>query len=128
MEYRLVINGRLPGLNEYTKECRRNAYAGAKMKKEAQKAVYISIRQQLRGVRIRKPVELNYTWYERNRRRDHDNVSGFGHKVIQDALVEAAVLKDDGWDEIVGYSDSFRTCPKNPRIEVTIREAEGAWR
>lgn len=124
MEYKLVIKGRLPGLNEYTKECRRNAYTGAKMKKEAQKDICCAILQQMRHVRIDKAVELNYTWYERNRRRDHDNVSGFGHKVIQDALVEAKVLKDDGWDEIVGYSDTFRIDPKEPRIEVEIREVE----
>ena len=124
MEYRLIIKGRLPGLNEYTASCRRNAYAGAKMKKDAQKVVLLEALKQLRDIRITKPVELAYTWYELNRRRDHDNVSGFGHKVIQDALVEAKVLKDDGWDEIIGYSDSFKIDSKNPRIEVEIREAE----
>lgn len=124
MDYRLIIKGRLPGLNEYTKECRRNAYAGAKMKKEAQRIVYLSILAQLRKVRIEKPVELAYTWCERNRRRDHDNVSGFGHKVIQDALVEAGVLKDDGWSEVVGYSDRFKVDAKEPRIEIEIREVE----
>lgn len=124
MEYRLVIQGRLPGLNEYTRECRMNAYAGAKMKKDAQKVVCFFILQQLRKVRIEKPVELAYTWYERNERRDHDNVSGFGHKVIQDALVEAGTLKDDGWHEIIGYSDTFKIDKEKPRIEVEIREVE----
>lgn len=94
------------------------------MKKDAQKVVLLEVLKQLKGIRITRPVELAYTWYELNRRRDHDNVSGFGHKVIQDALVEAKVLKDDGWDEIIGYSDSFKTDPNNPRIEVEIREVE----
>lgn len=124
MKYRLTIKGRLPGLNEYTTACRRNAFVGAKMKKESQQAVYLEVLTQLKGVRITRPVELAYTWHELNRRRDHDNVSGFGHKVIQDALVEAKVLKDDGWNEVIGYSDSFKADPKNPRIEVEIREVE----
>ena len=33
-EVSFFIRGRLAGLNEYTKECRGNRYAGEKMKKE----------------------------------------------------------------------------------------------
>ena len=42
--------------------------------------------------------------------------------MIQDALVECGVLQNDGWKNIVGFSDDFFVDPKNPRIEVDIEE------
>ena len=67
---------------------------------------------------------MGYIWYERDMRRDLDNVSSFGRKVIQDALVKAAILKGDGWKYVVGFSDRFEVGKENPRIEVLIREVE----
>ena len=124
MECRLVVPGKLDNLNDYTAACRRNAYAGAKMKAANERIVIIAIRQQLKKVRISKPVIMEYTWIEPNMRRDLDNISSFGRKVIQDALVQTGVLKNDGWKEIKGFSDSFRIDRKNPRIEVRIKEID----
>lgn len=73
-------------------------------------------------MRIEKPVFMEYLWIEPNRRRDKDNISSFGRKVIQDALVSAGVLKDDGWKHVVGFSDRFEVDKENPRIEVIIKE------
>ena len=117
----LRLSGRLPGLNEYIAAERRNKYMAAKMKRDAQNFVSACAKAQ-RLPRIKNPVVMEYHYYEPNRRRDHDNVAGFAHKVIQDALVEIGVLKDDGWDEIVGFIDSFSVDKKDPRIEVEIRE------
>lgn len=122
MEYSFTILGKLNNLNDYTAACRRNAYAGNKMKQRNEETVLWAIRQQLRGVHIEKTVELEFYWYEPNKRRDHDNVSSFGRKVIQDALVKAGVLKDDGWDYIDGFRDVFLLDRENPRIEVVIKE------
>jgi len=122
MDYELVINGRLPGMNEYTSAQRVNRYKGAKMKADAQKVCLWQIKQQLRNVRISRPVRLHYIWYEQNRRRDLDNISGFGHKVIQDALVQCKVLQDDGWKHIVGYTDTFAVDKEHPRIVLLIEE------
>lgn len=63
-----------------------------------------------------------YRWYEKDKRRDLDNVSSFGRKVIQDALVYTGVIQNDGWKEITGFSDEFYVDKKNPRIEVEIEE------
>lgn len=122
MKARLLIHGRLPGLNEYIAAERANRYKGANMKRDAQAVVMLAIRTQLRGVRFTKPVRIAYTWVEPNRRRDLDNVAGFGHKVIQDALVMCRVLADDGWDEIAGFSDTFALDQTVPRIIVDISE------
>jgi len=121
MEYKLIIQGRLCGLNEYIATERANRYKGAEMKRENENIVIAAIRQQLRGVKITKPVYMEYTWIEKNKRRDLDNIT-FGRKFIQDALVKAGVLKDDGWKYIVGFSDRFEVNRENPGIEVLIIE------
>ena len=124
MAYRLVIDGKLAGLNDYINASRANRNYGNRLKREAEDIVIISIYQQLRGLRIEKPVFMKYRWYEPNEKRDRDNVSSMGRKVIQDALVETKVLKNDGWNDVVGFSDEFYIDRSNPRIEVTIIEVK----
>lgn len=123
-EYRLTIPGRLPGLNEYTDACRTNPKKGNSMKREAQELVMWHILAQLHRKRIEKPVFLLFTFYEQDRRRDRDNVSSFARKVIQDALVKAGTLHDDGWDYVTGYLDAFKVDKNNPRIVVQFIEQE----
>jgi len=112
----------LPNLNDYTKAQRANRYAGAQMKKDAETKIGWYIMQQLNGVRITKPVWMHYRWIEPNERRDLDNISAFGRKVIQDALVSCGVLVGDGWKHIKGFSDEFSIDKQAPRIEITIDE------
>lgn len=111
-------------MNEFIGEQRRNRYAGALLKREQQEIVMLAIKHQLRGVHINEPVYIEYKWFEKDRRRDLDNISGFGHKVIQDALVACKVLQNDGWTYICGYSDNFYVDHDKPRIEISIREVE----
>lgn len=119
MRQTFTVMGRLPGLNEYINACRNNKYTGAAMKKEMQEYVRVEIvRSHLTPVEGR--CRLQYTFFERNRNRDMDNVSGFAHKVVQDALVEAGVLEGDGWKHIAGYTDNFEIDRDCPRIEVTL--------
>ena len=92
------------------------------MKKENEAKVLQEIYSQFGRLRITRPVTMRYMWYEPNKRRDLDNISSFGRKVIQDALVASKVLINDGWNEIKGYSDEFYVDSKNPRIEVLIEE------
>lgn len=122
MEYKLIIIGRLPGLNDYTSANRTHPQQGNKMKKDSESAVIWPIRQQLRDLHITKPVMLKYDFFEPNKKRDLDNISSFAHKVIQDSLVKTGILKNDGWNEIVGMLDQFYCDPEYPRIEVTIVE------
>lgn len=122
MEYLLVIPTRLNNLNDYITADRTNRYKGAAMKARNEALVKVAIKQQMRSIRIERPVYMEYTWYERNKRRDLDNISSFGRKVIQDALVQTRVLVNDGWNEIVGFSDQFYVDAANPRIKVLIRE------
>lgn len=122
MEYLLIVHARLNNLNDYISAERTSRYMGADMKARNEALVKLAIKQQMRGIRIEEPVFMEYRWYEKNRRRDLDNISSFGRKVIQDALVQTRVLVNDGWNEIVGFSDQFYVDAANPRIEVLIRE------
>lgn len=122
MRHMLIIHGRLDNLNDYITACRTNHYKGAHLKAKNEHKVQAEIYEQLGRLRITRPVRMIYRWYEKDRRRDLDNVSSFGRKVIQDALVDTGVIKNDGWKEITGFSDEFYVDKKNPRIEVEIKE------
>lgn len=131
MEYFLVIKGRMPDLNDYLKgeriTIRKNGKFTTKgnvMKQDNQRKVVSAVRNQLRGIHIEKQVEIYYSFFEPNRKRDLDNISAFAHKVIQDGLVKGGLLANDGWKNIVGFDDEFFIDKENPRIEVIIREVD----
>lgn len=115
----LTIEGQLPNLNDYTSACRSNRYAGAKMKKDAERIISIYIMQQLKGVVFDGTVSLNFRWYEPNRKRDLDNIC-FAKKFILDALVSNGIIKADGWQGVAGFTDQFFIDEEFPRIEVDI--------
>lgn len=121
MEYKLIIYGCLSSLNEYIKAERTNKYKGAKIKRDNEKIVSAYIKQQLCGVKIDNSVHIDYLWVVPDKRTDRDNIV-FARKFIQDALVNAAVLKGDGWKYVVGFSDRFEIDKTDPRIEVKIKE------
>lgn len=123
MTVKLVIPGALPGLNEYIgiergKAGKQRANA---LKQRTQQIIGASIGKQLRGVRFAKPVTMYYKWVEKDRRRDKDNIA-FARKFIQDALVRARVLENDGWRHIAGFSDEFAVDRASPRVEVIITD------
>ena len=120
---KVIIPFTLPGLNDYIAAERSHRQKAAAMKRQYQDAVIIVIRRQIRG-KLREPVRMRYLWVEKDRRRDKDNISSFGRKVIQDALVKAGKLRNDGWQNIQSFSDDFTVDKKRPRVEVIIEEAE----
>ena len=122
---KFIIYGRLPSLNEYlaaersTIRGRRGHSAGNSMKRSCEMLIINAIRK-ARLKRIKSPVILHYTFFEANRKRDLDNISATAHKFVQDALVKAGILENDGWNYIRGFTDAFAVDAKNPRIEVEI--------
>lgn len=91
------------------------------MKHSYQKLISAYIRRS-RLKPIKYPVKIIYRFYESNKRRDKDNISGLTHKFVQDTLVESGILKDDGWDYVTGFTDEFYIDKKNTHIEVTLIE------
>lgn len=124
MKYQIVIDGRLHGLNEFIAANRQHPKAGNRMKKEAEGIITQYVRKYMKDTAVKEPVVLHYKYYEMNEKRDLDNISGFFHKVFQDAMVRCGILKNDGWKNIRGFTDEFYVDKNRPRIEVIIEETE----
>ena len=118
-----TITGRLPGINDYVNAERAHRLKGNRMKRDSEDDVITAILiRGLKSHRLKTPVKIEYKFVEKDRRRDKDNISGFAHKVVQDALVKTGLLNNDGWDEIDSYADMFAVDKGNPRIEIKIYE------
>lgn len=121
-----VIKGRLNDLNDYTDACRKNAYAGAKMKMGNEQIVRAHAQNALLRSHLRRaskyPVVIDITWYEKDARRDFDNIT-FAQKFILDSLVQIKVLKDDSRKFVKKVNHDVLIDKENPRIEVVIKEA-----
>ena len=124
MIYTLMIPQAFPGMNQFIGAINRNRFVGARMKADAEAVARVMIRKDLKGVKITRPVILHYRYFEENRRRDLDNIAGFAHKVIQDALVREGVLENDGWKQVKGFTDTFYIDKDCPRILLKIEEIE----
>lgn len=120
MTYKITIPGRLPGLNEIIEANRINRFAGAKQKKDAQKLIKLCARNL---PALTEPVKLEYLWVEQARRRDWDNIMA-GQKFVQDALVDAGKLTNDGWANIILVRHDFAVDKEHPRVEVTITDSK----
>lgn len=114
------IEMQLPSLNNYINACRRNAHAGGAFKRESDSICAAYIRK-ARIPKIKNPVKIHFEWHERTIKRDLDNVAGYGHKTILDALVICGVLKDDSPKYVTGFTDRFVKDGKSGVI-VTIEE------
>ena len=64
---------------------------------------------------------MHYVWVEPNRNRDKDNVA-FAKKFVQDGLVKAGVLVNDGWAQVEGFTDNFVVDKHHPRVEIELVE------
>lgn len=116
-----TIPGTLPGLNEYVKANRTHVRTGSQMSKGAHYLCKVGM-MRLSGQRISRGYFL-FKWYESNKRRDKDNIA-FAKKFILDALQEMDILSNDGWNEILGFEDTFAVDKHNPRVEVYMLTEE----
>lgn len=120
MEQLLIIKGTLPGRNESEKAARTHWAVGAKLKKEYTELVKLECKAQRIKPLLNK-ARIEVTFYEKDMRRDSDNVYG-GLKYILDGLVKAGVIKDDSRRYIDLYINPVELDRQNPRIEVEIKE------
>lgn len=118
---KFTIKGRFPSLNEYTSANRSNRYAGSKMKKDCHKQVIEAIKEHKLPKVKSYPIALKITWFEKDRRRDIDNVT-YGVKFINDSLVEVKIIQDDSQQYVKSIINHIEVDRQNPRIEVEIIE------
>lgn len=122
MIQRFEIPGKLPGMNEYQNECRRNARAGGRMKRNATDLVAWCAKSS--GIKpMKPPVSVTVTWVEPNMRRDKDNIRT-GMKFVLDGLQEAGVIANDNWKWIADLDDAYLVNKDNPRVIVELKEEQ----
>ena len=119
---RIIIPGRLVGLNEYTRACRSHWSRGARLKRQQTELVAWYARAA--GAHGHEgPVEVTCEWHERDARRDLDNVS-FAAKFVLDGLVMAGVIAGDDQAHVTGIEHRFLVSPDWPRVVVEVRDVE----
>lgn len=100
---KIEIPLKLPSLNEYIQACRNNKYAGAKFKANIEDDIMWYINSL---PKFERPVKINFTWIEANKRRDLDNIC-FAKKFILDALQKYGKLENDNRNWVTGFTDKF---------------------
>ena len=110
---------RLPSLNNYINECRKNRYAGAKLKSEVEKDIGYFVSKL---PKFEKPIKIHFLWVEPNKKRDLDGIA-FGKKFILDSMVKHGVITDDNRKIVTGFTDSF-TYDKEAKVILEIEEVE----
>ena len=119
MNQKLIIEGRLIGLNEYINMNRTHKNKGSNAKKNEESLIntYIMV-SRLKPIE-KYPIKLDIKWYEKDKRRDVDNIT-FAVKFILDALVKKGILIDDSRKYVTSISHDVLVDKKRPRIEVEI--------
>ena len=93
----LIIDAKLPTLNEYTVACRSHWSRGAEFKKSVESLIGWSIKKsKINGdlQAVEKPVEVFIEWHEATKKRDVDNIQS-AQKFILDALQHFKIIKND---------------------------------
>lgn len=116
---KFTVHGELPTLNKVIAASKSHYGVYSKMKKKYTQLV----KDSAEGLPAIQSANFHITWYCKNRRSDPDNHAS-GIKFILDGLVEAGILPNDGWNEVLSISHSFQIDKANPRVEVEIFEVK----
>ena len=99
----IMIQGKLPSLNEYVRICRGNRCYASKKVKEIEHGIMLQLAK-LKPITL--PVYIGFEWHEANKRRDKDNVA-FAKKFVLDAMQYANKLTNDNNTYLLGFTDRF---------------------
>lgn len=111
-------------MNDIIHQTNINRFLGAKLKRESTEFCAIHAASlKVKGIGF--PVKLKIVWYEKDIRRDIDNVAAGGTKMILDGLVNSGVLKDDSRRYVKEISHFFPEPDKvRPRVEIELETIE----
>jgi|SRR5699024_8169916 len=115
---KLVIPGEFPTLNEVIKVSKSHFMAYATMKKTYTNLTIAAVKG---NPEIKFKADYIFTWYRKTRRNDPDNIQT-GTKFILDGMVDAGLIKNDGWNEINSIKHKFGVDRDDPRVEIEIKE------
>ena len=82
---KLIIDGRLPCMNDLINANRQNRFKGATLKRKTQEMIAMQLRGQIKNTQFKKKVLVYIKYFEKDERRDEDNVTS-GAKFILDAM------------------------------------------
>ena len=116
---KVVIDMKLPSLNDYTRWCRSNKFLAANYKTKIEQEIGYFLTGMPKWT---KPIKIHFTWVEGNKRRDLDNVC-FAKKFILDSMVKHGKLKDDNRKYVTAFTDSFEYGDKT-KVILEIEEEE----
>lgn len=116
---KLIIQGRLPGLNEIIAEAKKHPKKYSAMKKQYTEQVAWEAKAQ--KLKPFKRADFLITWYCSDKRRNKDNIMA-GTKFLLDGLQMAGVVTNDGWSQIAKVTHELVVDAKFPRIEIDIFE------
>ena len=132
MQYRVVISKSnkvfpIRGLNELLAgrmyDYRTKKYHNA-VKASNDKICLCAIRKYMPKVKINNPIRCTYYIYAQDKRHDRGNLYSATEKSFLDALQQAKVIINDGFDNVMDSRFFTEVDRSNPRIEVVIEELE----
>lgn len=126
MENKILINRKLPSLNDVIQKNRQNRYEGARYKSEIESDIAWAIKKAMQEGNlhpVEKPCIAIIDWYEGDRRRDVDNIQSSA-KFILDALVEQKILKNDNRRHVKQVFHTVHDAEKH-YVEVRLVEDFG---
>ena len=114
---KVEIPMKLTSLNEYVNSCRANRYSASNMKKDVENDIAYFINKL---PKFDKPIRINFTWVEANKKRDLDNIC-FAKKFILDAMQKCGKLENDNRRWVTGFTDKFEY-GEDYRVILEIKE------
>lgn len=129
MEISLVIEGKMPSLNELIAKTNHNKYGGNEFKQNIESDIKWQILKQIREKNIehllplKNMADFEFTYIEENKKRDKDNIAS-SKKYLFDALVRVGVIQNDGWKWVGDFKETFVIGSKY-RVIIKIKEREG---
>ena len=117
-----ILRTTLPTLNQYINAERSSKYYAASIKRKASQGLWAELMAH-KPVLVTAPVSIAYSWYRRDRKTDKDNIAA-GMKFVQDALIKADVISNDGWSNIDDFTHHWHIDKTDPRLELTVTETE----
>ncbi len=117
----LIIEGRLPAMNEIIASAKNHFADYSKLKKNYTNWIAWECKAQC--ITPMKRVDFVFNHYRKDKRQDKDNIAGGAQKVTFDGLQVAGIIKNDGWAEIGNFTHRFYI-DKKERIEIEMSESE----
>lgn len=70
--------------------------------------------------KVTEPSHFEFEWMEAYRKRDPDNISAGGRKIILDALQECGLLENDNATWVLSFADTF-SYGKDVGVVLTVK-------